>query len=128
MGLGRRRDAVGDGSRIANLAHLDDEAVKIVVVVIELVVVMGLAVLDVVLGADAKAEQRGGIDLAVGDGDDPDRARQRAGDCRDCLRHAGGIEQVALVEHDEIGAGDLVLEHFFDGVVMVERAVGLALS
>ena len=41
---------------------------------------------------------------------------------------AGSVEQVALVEHHEIGAGDLVLEHFFDRVVMVERRVGLTLT
>ncbi len=128
MGLCGGGDAARDGRRVADLAELDDEALEIVMVVVELVVVMRLAVLDVVLGADAKPEKRGGIDLAVGDGDDPDRARQRTGDCGDRLRHAGRIEQVALVEHDEIGAGDLVLEHFLDGIVMVERAVGLALA
>ena len=37
------------------------------------------------------------------------------------------IEQIALVEHDEIGAGDLILEHLFDRIVMIERVVGLAL-
>jgi len=37
------------------------------------------------------------------------------------------IEQIALVEHDEIGAGDLVLEHLLDRIVMVERHVGCPL-
>ncbi len=127
MRLGGRRDAPRDGDRIADLANLHDEALEIVVVVIELIVVMGLAVLDVVLGADAESEQRGGIDLALRHHDDLDRAGQRAGDCGDRLRHALGIEQVALVEHDEIGAGDLILEHLFDRIVVIERRVGPAL-
>ena len=38
------------------------------------------------------------------------------------------VEQVALVEHDEIGAGDLVLEHLLDGIVMIEGRVGLTLA
>ena len=53
---------------------------------------------------------------------------QRAGNDGYGPVDAGRIEQVALVEHDEIGASDLVLEHFFDGVVMVERGIGPALG
>ena len=30
------------------------------------------------------------------------------------------IEEVALVEHDEVGAGDLILEHFLDRIVVIE--------
>ena len=33
------------------------------------------------------------------------------------------VEQIALVEHDEIGAGDLILEHLFDGIVVIKRIV-----
>jgi len=53
MGLGEAGDALGDEAGIADLAKLHDEALEIVVVVLCLVVVMGLAVLDVVLAADA---------------------------------------------------------------------------
>ena len=41
---------------------------------------------------------------------------------------AGGVEQVALVEHHQVGAGDLVLEHLLDRVVVIERVVGGALA
>ena len=58
VGLGDAGDARGDGGGIADLRQRHDEAVEIVVVVVELVVVMGPAVLDIVLGADAKPEQR----------------------------------------------------------------------
>ena len=61
------------------------------------------------------------------DGDHFHAARQRAGDRGARLVDAGVVEQIALVEHDEIGAGDLILEHFFDRIVVVERAVGGAL-
>ena len=65
------------GRRSPDSAH--DEALEVVVVVAVLVVVTGAAVLDVVLGADAEAEQRGRIDLAAGCGDDLDGAGQHAG-------------------------------------------------
>ena len=125
--LGKDRDARRERRRVLHLADGDDEAVEIVVVVVELVVVMGAPVLDVVLGADAEPEHRGRIDLAVRDRDDLHRARQR-------VRHRGKralrallVQKIALVENDEIGASDLVLEHFFDGIVVVERGVRLAL-
>ena len=41
---------------------------------------------------------------------------------------AGAVEQVALVEHHQIGAGDLVLEHLLDRIVVIERVVGGALA
>ena len=126
--IGERRDASGERRRIGDLRQRHDEAVEIVVVVLGLLVVAGAAVLDVVLGADAETEQRRRIDLAVRHGDDLHRARQDARDRGERLIDAGGVEQVALVEHDEIGAGDLVLEHLLDGIVVIERGVGGALA
>jgi hypothetical protein len=61
------------------------------------------------------------------DGDDLHAARQRGGNRRQRLFDAGVVEQVALVEHDEIGAGDLVLKDFLDRIVVIERRVGGAL-
>ena len=52
--------------RIVDLGQRHDEALELVMVVIELVVVMRLAVLDVGLGADVETEQRRHIDLAAG--------------------------------------------------------------
>ncbi len=105
-----------------------DEAVEIVVVVLGLRVMAGAAVLDVVLGADAETEQRRRIDLAVRHGDDLHRPRQEARDGGERRLHAGSVEQVALVEHDEVGAGELVLEHLLDRIVVIERRVGGALA
>ena len=97
-------------------------------IVLRLVVVPGAAVGDVVLGADAESEQQRLIDLAVGDRDHLDAARQHAGDRRLRLGDARRIDEVAFVEDDEIGAGDLIIEYFLDRVVVRERAVGGALS
>ena len=128
VGVGDRGDTRRQGGGVGDLGQRHDEAVEIVVVVLFLGVVAGAAVLDVVLGADAEAEQRGGIDLAVGHGDDLDRPRQRARDAGDRPFDAGGVEQVALVQHHQVGAGELILEHFLDRIVVLERGVGGALA
>ena len=121
-------DAGGERGRIGDLAERHDERIEIVVIVLRLVVVPRAAVGDVVLGADAESEQQRLIDLAVGDRDDLDAARQYAGDRRLRLGDARRIDEVAFVEDDEIGAGDLIIEYFLDRIVVRERAVGGALS
>ena len=40
----------------------------------------------------------------------------------------GAVHQIALGQDDQVGAGDLVLEHFLHRVVMIEAAVGGALG
>ena len=117
----------GKRGGIGDFADRHDEGIEIVVIVLCLVVVMGAAVGDVVLGADAEPEQQRLVDLAVGGGDHFDAARQHVGDRRQRLRIPAVVDEIALVEHDEIGAGDLVLEHLLDRIVMVERSVGGAL-
>ncbi len=123
-----RATRIGERRRLGDLGERHDEAVEIVVVVLQLGIVAGAAVRDVVLGADAEAEQRRRVDLAVGHGDDLHRARQGARDRRGGALEAGGVEKVALVEDDEIGAGELILEHFLDGIVVIERGIGGALA
>ena len=76
--LGERGDARRQRRRVGDLAERHDERVEIVVVVLRFGVVPGAAVVDVVLGADAEAEQQRLVDLAVGDGEDFHAARQRA--------------------------------------------------
>ncbi len=36
---------------------------------------------------------------------------------------AGRVEKIGLVEHDQIGAGQLILEEFLDRAFMVERFI-----
>ena len=40
------------------------------------------------------------------------------------LFDTGRVDQVAFVEHDEIGAGDLVLKDLFDRIVVRQRGIG----
>ena len=87
-------------------------------------IVMGAAVLDVVLGGEAEPEQHRGVDLALGDAHDLDGARERLCDPGGRLVGAAIGDEVALVEHDEVGASDLVFEHFLDRIVVIERIVG----
>ena len=47
-----------------------------------------------------------------------------AGDARERV----AAREVDLVEHDEIGAGKLILEDLLERVVVVERGIGGALS
>ncbi len=37
------------------------------------------------------------------------------------------VDEIGLVENDEIGAGELILEHFFERIVVIERGIGGAL-
>ena len=95
--------------------------------VVELVVMMGLAAVDLVLDGETQPKQDRRIDLAVGRRHDPDGAAKMLADDGIGACGAGSIDQVALREDHQIGAGDLVLEHFLDRIVMVERLVGAAL-
>ena len=118
----RQRGGVGE------FGQRHDEAVEVIVIVFLLRIVQRAAVLDVVFYGEAEADQRRRIDLAVGDSDDLHRSRQRAGDGRHRLVEAARVDQVALVQHDEVGAGDLVGEHLLDRIVVVERGIGGALA
>jgi len=89
------RGAAGGAHTLAAYRHDFDEAGEIVVVVRFLAVVMGAAVLDVVLGGEAEAEQRGRIDLSVRHRDDLDGARQRRRDGGDRLGEAAVPDEVA---------------------------------
>ena len=126
--LGGLRDAPRKFLGIGNRRKLDDEAVEIVVLVVELIVMMGLAVLDVVLDGKPHAEHDAGIDVAVGARHDLHRARQMPAHRRAGAVACRVVEQVALGQDDEVGAGHLVLEHLLDRVVMVNRLVGIALA
>ena len=54
------------------------------------------------------------IDLAVGGGDHLHAARQHIGDRGLRFLDTGRVNQVAFVEDDKIGTGDLILENFLD--------------
>ena len=88
---------------------------------------VGLAVLDVVLDGKSQSEQDGRIDLALAARHDFHRPRQMLAHPPVGAGAGTAIEQIALRQDNQIGTRDLVLEHFFDGVVMIERRVAGAL-
>ena len=63
--LGGGGDAPGEIVGIADRRDVDDEGIEVVMLVVEFIVVMRLAVLDVVLDGEAEAEQQRCVDLAV---------------------------------------------------------------
>src|SRR5262245_49008669 len=125
---GRSRNASREARRIGNLRQRQDEAFKIVMIVLQLRVMARAAIGDVVFRPDAQPKQCRRINLAVGHRHNLYGARQRPHDRGDCLLGPDGVQQVALVEHHEIGAGDLIVEHLLDWIVMIERSVGCALA
>jgi hypothetical protein len=122
-----RRDPFRQLDRVDDFRKRHHETVEIVVVVVRLLVMKSAAILDVVLAADAQAEQRRRIDFSIGHGDDLNGPRQRAGYSRERGIEAGGVEEVALVQHHEVCTRDLVREHFLDRIVVIKRLIGGAL-
>ena len=103
--------------------------VVIMVVVVRLVMalVMALAALHVLLRGAHPAKQHVGGEHALFRRDDLHR-RTDAG--RHFGAHTGqrlAVDEIGLVEHNEIGADELVLEQFLDRAFMIERLVGGAL-
>src|SRR5262249_10958370 len=88
---------------------------------------MSAATVDHVLGAYSETKERTGVDFAIGNGNNLHRGGQRLRDARARAGEIVGTEEVALVEHDEIGACDLILENFLDWIVVFKRRVGGAL-
>ena len=116
-------DAPSDSGGIGNLGQLHDEAVEIVVVMIELVIMMGAAVIDVVLDGKPEPKQDRRVDLSERRRHNLHRTRKMPADEGNGAFGSGVVEQIALRHDDEIGAGDLILEHLLDRVVVVERVV-----
>ena len=84
---------------------------------------MRLAGFEIALGADAEAEQHGARHIAVLRGDHRRLAGDARGDFGLDAFEAGGVDQVGLVEHDQVGAGQLILEQFLDRAFVIERFV-----
>ncbi len=83
---------------------------------------------NIVFGSDAQPEQGCRINLAMGHRHNLDGTGQGPHDRLGRLLGPDGIQEIALVEHHEVSARDLIPEHFLDGVVVVERRIGLALT
>ena len=89
---------------------------------------MRLAVFDVVFGAGANAEQDERGHFAVLRLDHRGLAVGAAGHFRAHGGDAFCVKQVGLVQDDEVGAGQLILEQFLDRALMVQIVVFGALG
>ena len=101
---------------------------EIVVIVLGFRIVPGWAIGNIVFGCDPEPKQQSLINLAVARGEYFDVARQRARNRRARAVKSGIVQQIALVQHNQVGARDLIFEYFLDRVVVHERTVGGALS
>ena len=114
---------VGEERRVVDERHVEDETVEIVMIVPLLAIVMGWPGVEVVLGRRLDAEQDSRVDASLPGEHDPDRARHGALDLRP---HPGDLllgQEIGLVEHDQVGAQELVLVDLLERVVVVDRAV-----
>jgi len=118
------RQVAGRDGRTDREGH----GLEVVVVVILAVAVMRGTGVEVVLGGGAQPEQHQRIDRAVLGLDHLHGAGQVPLDLGAHPCPGLGIEQVGLVEHDEVRAEELVLEHLLQRVVVVDRRVGGALG
>ena len=144
-------DGVGDGlgklCGIGNLGAGDDEAfefvmavfvvvmvmIVIVVVVIVFIVVVVMVVnlvprIEIGFGADALAEEHVDGQRAHGGMDHLHRVAGAGFQVGDGLVKLVRAEQVGLVHHDHVGAGDLVFEEFRERGFVIEVLVGGALG
>jgi len=123
----RGADPGEESGGIGDRTALDDEALEIVVIVRLAGRMMRRTIRQIVLGRGGEAEQQRRRQRAMCRLDQLDlraQPRRKRGMRRRTQRW---IEQIALVEDDEIGAGKLVGEDLLQRIVVVERGIGRAL-
>ena len=117
-----------EGIRAIDLAQLDAERREVVVVVLPLLVEVGGAGVEVVLRRGLEPEEHGRVHRAFA-GDDPlDGRPQHRPDLGADPAHLGLVHEIGLVQHDEVRAGELLLQQFLERALVVEGVVGLALG
>ena len=107
--------------------EVDDERLEVVVIVLGYVIVMRRPAREIVFSGGRKAEQYARRNTALLDCDDFDGARHAS---LDLVRKQGGFfsrHQVGLVEHDEIGAKQLIFVNLFKRVVVIDGRIRGAL-
>ena len=125
-------DAGGEGFGVGEFGQGDGEALEVVMLVG--FGAFGMRVMDfgaageVGLGGEVHAEEDFQGEAAVRSGQQGDAGAELG---LEGGGKAGGLglgEEVGLVDEDEVGAGELVLEELGDGDVVVEGFVGGALG
>ena len=127
-----RGDGPGDpgreGVRAIDLVQLDAERREVVVVVLPLLVEVGGAGVEVVLRRGLDPEEHGRVHRAFA-GDDPlDGRPQHRPDLGADPAHLGLVHEIGLVQHNEVRAGELLLQQLLERALVVEGVVGLALG
>ena len=96
--------------------------------VVVLVIVMGRAGIQIVFGGGGQAQHNFSVDGRVAGFDHLDGGAQLGPQlARRCAQNFG-CHLVCLVDDHEIGAIDLILEHFFQRAVVIQCFVGFALG
>ena len=128
MGACNLLQPLGEGHRVALRGQFHHEAGEIVVVVVILGIVMAGAVGEVVLGRRLQPQQHACIHLALGGAQDLGVAGQGLADQRLHPGETGSVHEVGLVDYDQVGAEQLILEHLLDRGFVIDLAGGLALG
>ncbi len=114
-------------SGIANRRDGHDERVEIVVIVLAFGVMVRGTRAQIVLRRRANPKQDVGADRALARGRYLDGSRHGACDLRLQRLKLALVDEIDLVEHDEIGAHELILIDLLERIVVVERRIGRAL-
>jgi hypothetical protein len=96
-------------------------------IVVVVIFVMTRPRIEIVFGCGPQAEHDARVDTAFGDiqhWNAARRFRQHSGARRG---EFAGIDQIGLVENHDVGAGDLIFEHFTQRSVVIDALVGKAL-
>nr|GFB25765.1 hypothetical protein [Tanacetum cinerariifolium] len=119
--------------RFIRLGQVDRDRVKRIMVVIVsviafMVIVMGLAAINVQLGLGTQAQQHADRQLALAGLDDFHRRRQLFGHLGTHGSQCSGIEHVSLVENDQVSTRQLIREQLVQRRFVVQVRVQLALG
>ena len=113
---------------VGDFRQFDHHGVEIVVLVVVMAVMMRGAGVQIILGGGIQPEDDGGVDAALLHRQDRQRARGFGFDHRFRGGKARLTGQIGLRQEHDIGAGNLVLEHFRQRRFMVDRVIRFALG
>ena len=108
---------------VGQFGNIHDNAVKIVVFVVVRTVVMRGARVHVVLGCGFQSQKDARINRALGHLDHGDRARGLGGDDGAGACNPFGACKVGLGQQNDVGARNLIFEHFGQRCFMVKAVV-----
>ena len=103
------------------LGQHQSDRIEIVMVVILALAVMRGARGEIALGSGVQPHDQRRLDLTMRGLDDLDRLWQMLPDFGDDAGSGLCVDEIALVEQDQVGAEDLVLEDLLQRVVVLDR-------